>query len=214
MNCRSCKQSVDGDARFCSACGTPLWDEDPAHQIARAYRHELEGNRERAIAAFEEMLDATDDPEHSSAIRKHVGNLHYRLGNLRRARYHLTAARETDPDNPTLLHDLGVVLYHLADFQGAIDALQHALSRDPDLQLAYFWLGNALYHRGMLGEAETAFRELLDRYPNFTVAHFHLGVIYERQGQREAAYDEFQRVLRKNPADAAARHYLEAHAPQ
>ena len=153
-------------------------------------------------------LGSVENTRDLAGVRKHLGNLHFRLGHLRRAKEHLAAACELDATNSTFWHDLGVVQYHSAELDRAITSFQEALTRDPDMHLAYFWLGNALYHRGMKDEAAEAFQELLKRYPNFTIGHFHLGVIYARQGNKQASEEEFRRVLLKNPEHAAARFYL------
>jgi tetratricopeptide (TPR) repeat protein len=210
MICRGCGADIRSQsARFCESCGVSLWDEDPMSRLAHGYRLEVEGRQAEAVRLFEEVLDDTDDAGLHTLVLKHLGNLHFRLGHLRRARRHLASALERDPSNPTLLHDLGVVCYHQADFDGAVTTFRRALANDPDLELAYFWLGNALYHAGCMDEAAAAFRDLLARYPNFTIAHFHLGVIEMRRGHMAQAEREFERVLAKNPKDAAARHYLE-----
>jgi superkiller protein 3 len=208
MNCSRCDQAVPETARFCSRCGLALSRGDPFHQVARAWRLEVSGDFGAAIAEYERLLEASSSDSEKAMVSKHMGNLHFRLGHLRRARIHLSTACELDPANAAFWYERGVVEYHMADFDGAIGSLQEALRRDPDLQLARFWLGNARYHRGDLESAATAFRELVERFPNFAIAHFHLGVIYGRQGRKAEADEEFRQVLVKNPRDAAARWHL------
>ncbi len=208
MNCSRCDSPVNDTARFCESCGTPLMGRDRQERIVHAYLQELAGNIDAAAAEFETMVEEGGEDSASATVRKHLGNLHFRLGHLRRAREHLGRACELQPENATLWHDMAVVQYYAADFDGAIDSLRNALKRDPGLLLAYFWLGNALYHRGDLAGAIKAFRTLIGLHPNFTIARFHLGVIYARQGDKEKAAEEFRRVLLENPEDAAAQFYV------
>lgn len=210
--CPHCSHGVEESARFCENCGAILRRNDPAYQLAYAHRLEMEGRFTESIVEYEKLIDRGGPADQLPAIRKHLGNLHFRMGHLRRAKEHLRAACDADPGNGTFWHDLGVVAYHAAEFDDAIAAFQEALVRDPDLQLAYFWLGNALYHRGRNDEAIEAFRELLDRYPNFMVGHFHLGVLHARRGNIEEAESHFRRVLRKNPEAAAAQFYVSPEA--
>lgn len=206
--CPHCNHQVTEAARFCENCGAILQRNDPAYQVAYAHRLEMEGRFTEAITEYEKLIERGASTHELLAVRKHLGNLHFRLGHLRRAKEHLRAVCDAEPANATYWHDLGVVEYHAAEFDDAIAAFQEALVRDPDLQLAYFWLGNALYHRGRNAEAIEAFRELLDRYPNFMVGHFHLGVLYARGGNIEEAESHFRRVLNKNPEAAAAQFYV------
>jgi len=208
MNCPRCDQAVIESGRYCSRCGLALHQADPLHQIARAWRLELAGDFGAAVAEYERLLLAAATDSERAVVNKHLGNLHLRLGHLRRAREYLVEACRFEPGHAAFWHDRGVVEYHMADFDGAVASLEQALRVDPDLQLARFWLGNARYHRGELEPAATAFRELIERFPNFTIARFHLGVIYRRQGRAAEAEAEFRQVLLKNPGDAAALWHL------
>jgi tetratricopeptide (TPR) repeat protein len=208
MSCRTCGHDARETAQYCEQCGAILRRDDPASQLVHAYRLEVAGKLDEAVEEYERLLEHAPVPSEMAAARKHLGNLHFRLGHLRRAREHLARACESDPGRSAFWHDKGVVEYHAAGFDEAIQSFRIALDLNPDHQLAYFWLGNALYHRGELDEAATAFRDLLDRYPNFTIARFHLGVIYARQGKKEDSEEEFRRVLSKNPEAAAARFYV------
>jgi tetratricopeptide (TPR) repeat protein len=185
-----------------------MTDYDAEGRLAFAMGLELRGEFDKAVQAFEDIVDAGDKGDNEALVRKHLGNLHLRQGHLRRAREHLNVACELEPENATFWHDLGVAHYYLADFDQCVQCMRKALEIDGDLQLSYFWLGNALYHRGDLDDAAATFQELLDRYPNFTIGNFHLGVIYQRQGKEDAAQEQFQTVLLKNPDDAAAQHYV------
>ena len=206
IRCPFCENRGREHARFCDACGTPLSGEHASHVVARGYRLESEGRFAKAIEEYESVLEL--EGTGGRVIQKHLGNLHFRLGHLRRAEAYLADACERDPLNPSLYHDLGVVRYHRGRFNEAVESFQRAVELEPNQHLSYFWMGNALYHEGYFAEAIEAFRELLDNYPNFTVGHFHLGVLYARQGRKEEAIEEFRRVLIGSPEDAAAKYYM------
>jgi tetratricopeptide (TPR) repeat protein len=209
MLCPACDYQGPPDARFCAWCGAILKRDDIARQLAYAFRLEEDGRQGDAVLEYEALAEHPD-LLHRAVVLKHLGNLHFRLGHLRRARRYLSEACTLEPANATFLHDLGVVHYHLAEFEAASDCFEKALRVDPDLQLAWFWLGNSRYLLGHKDEAIAAYRELLDRYPNFAVAHFRLGVIYARAGEKDKAETEFRRVLDKNPEAAVARFYVES----
>jgi tetratricopeptide (TPR) repeat protein len=208
MNCPRCDQPLTESDRYCARCGLALRQGDPLHRIARAWRLEIAGDFGAAVAEYERLLLAATSDSERAVINKHLGNLHFRLGHLRRAREYLGLACQLEPGHAAFWHERGVVEYHMADLDGAVASLEQALRLDPDLQLARFWLGNARYHRGELEPAAAVFRELIERFPNFTIARFHLGVIYGRQGRGVEADEEFRQVLLKNPGDAAALWHL------
>jgi tetratricopeptide (TPR) repeat protein len=200
-----CDSPASDTARYCENCGSVLQNGSQEGQLAQAYLHELSGSFDAAVDIYEALVaEGMNEPD-ASAVRKHLGNLHLRLGHLRRARAHLTAVARRNPANATIWHELGVIAYHMAEFDEAASCFRRALEQDAELQLAYFWLGNALYNRGDFDEACDTFRALVDRYPRFTIARFHLGMIHAHQGEREKAEEEFGRALLKNPADVAAR---------
>ena len=202
-----CDSPVSETARFCESCGSALSGDDLVSRLGQAYRIELSGRLEDAVIEYEKLL-GNDASGGSVVVSRHLANLHFRMGHLRRARKYLVDACGLDESNPTLWHDLGVIDYHLAQFDEAVSALRRSLELDENSMVALFWLGNALYHRGDFDEAVEAFSLLIDRYPNFTIARFHLGVIYGRQGEKDKAAAEFRRVLMKNPEAAAARFYV------
>jgi tetratricopeptide (TPR) repeat protein len=208
MNCHACGHDVSSAAVYCERCGSILRHDDPLNELARAFRLELSGRVDEAIGMYERLLDADLLDEERALVLKHLGNLHFRMGHLRRARGFLDRAVEIAPDNGAAWHDKGAVEYHMADFDDAIHSFRRAIELDPEFQLGYFWLGNALYHRGDLRGAESAYQALLERYPNFTIARFHLGVIYAREGKSDQSAEQFRRLLASSPEDAAARYYV------
>jgi tetratricopeptide (TPR) repeat protein len=209
MKCPHCEHEARDGARFCEACGHALLEDGSFPRIGNAVRLEIQGRLTEALDEYARLIESHASGVQRAAVLKHLANLHFRMGHLRRAKAYLGAAVELDPANGSVRYLLGVVRYHMGEFDQAIEAFRSALSNDPDQHLAYFWLGNALYHRGDNEQAAGAFQELLERYPNFAVGHFHLGVIYARQGKKREAEEEFRRVLRSHPEDAAARFYVE-----
>ena len=213
MKCKRCDSVPRKAARYCDACGSLLVGEDWIGRLAHAHQDEVAGRLDGAAAQYESLLSEVGAAAESAVVRKHLGNLRFRLGHLRAARVQMTRACELDAGNGTFWHDLGVVDYHLADFDGAVSAFRRALDADPNLHLTLFWLGNALYHRGDHEEAARTFGELIERYPNFAIARFHLGVTHARQGLQKLAQEQFRKLLMHNPEDVAARYYVANSGP-
>ena len=105
-----------------------MTDYDAEGRLAFAMGLELRGELDRAVQAFEDIVEAGDRGASEALVRKHLGNLHLRQGHLRRSREHLTQACRLEPNNATFWHDLGVVHYYLADFDHCIECMRKAES--------------------------------------------------------------------------------------
>ena len=88
-----------------------------------------------------------------------------RRGDLAGAERALTEARRIEPDNPTVIANLGLLQASKNDFPAAITSLTAALAADPGLDEARFNLAVVYAKAGRRAEAAAAARELLARLP-------------------------------------------------
>ena len=77
----------------------------------------------------------------------------------------MTEARRIEPDNPTVIANLGLLQASKNDFPAAITSLTAALAADPGLDEARFNLAVVYAKAGRRAEAAAAARELLARLP-------------------------------------------------
>jgi len=207
MTCTRCESPLSETARYCETCGLAVAGDDMVQRLAQAHDEELAGRLVEAARQYEQLLKQVPGGTEYAVVRKHLGNLHFRMGHLRSAREHLARACELDEKNGACWHELGVIDYHMADFRNAITSFRRARSVDENLHLPLFWLGNSLYHIGDLEGAVEAFQQLIERFPNFSIARYHLGVIYTRQGNTKRAEAQFQKLLLDSPEHVAAQFY-------
>ncbi len=132
----------------------------------------------------------------STAINKAVAA--HKQGNLSSAESQYGRLLDILPDNPDLLHLLGLV-YHQ---QGRLDRACSCLDRAAQLQgtssLFYYDLGSAQFHSGQL----TAALHSLERactLQGFPEAHFLSGEIYRRLGRLPDALRQYQRAISLKP---------------
>jgi tetratricopeptide (TPR) repeat protein len=129
-----------------------------------------------------------------TAMRKAVG--HHRSGKLWQARNLYEKILKKQPDNPDVLHLLGVLFSQCGDYGSAVRYISKALHFKPsDVELHYN-LGNALQKKGDLDGAINSFQAALRLNPDLADVHYNLGTAFLGKGQLDEAIDSFQKALR------------------
>jgi len=75
-------------------------------------------------------------------------------------------AVDANPDDPSLVMDLGVTQGKAGAFQAAAESLEEAIQGNPRDVRAYFWLAIALQQLGKNGEARAAYQHFVDVAPS------------------------------------------------
>jgi tetratricopeptide (TPR) repeat protein len=121
---------------------------------------------------------------------------------------HYRAALDRDPDNLSVVENLGLALIEAGKLEDALAMLHRAVNLDPARGDARYRLAAALLKHGdeeeALIEAETAAR----MRPDDPVAHDILGVTRQANGKLEAAKASFERALQLAPGYEDARERL------
>jgi tetratricopeptide (TPR) repeat protein len=75
-------------------------------------------------------------------------------------------AVDANPDDPSLLMDLGVTQGKAGAFQAAVESLEQAIQGNPRDVRTYFWLAIALQQLGQNAEARGAYQHFVDVAPS------------------------------------------------
>jgi cytochrome c-type biogenesis protein CcmH/NrfG len=107
---------------------------------------------------------------------------------------------KTDPNNPSLLAEIGNVYYDAHSFPTAIDYYQQALKLEPSNASIRTDMATAYWYTGDSDSAIAEFNKSLSYEPNKPNALFNLGVV-EWQGKMDvnAAVAAWQKLLSTNP---------------
>jgi tetratricopeptide (TPR) repeat protein len=108
------------------------------------------------------------------------------------------------PDNPSVLHLLGVVLLQLGKYGPAIENIKKSLRLAGNNAEAYNHLGTALKAKGLVDEAITSFRRAIELNPHFADAYFNLGNTLVSAGRLDEAIVNYQRAAVLKPDFFAA----------
>jgi tetratricopeptide (TPR) repeat protein len=133
----------------------------------------------------------------------------YKKGNLREAESLYRKILNKQPNNPDILHMLGLILCQFANYDLAIPYIRKALQfRPANVAGVYCNLGIALQGKGLLDEAITSYQKAIELNPAFAEAYGNLGIALKEKGQFDEAITHYQKAIKLNPASAKAYYNL------
>jgi len=123
-------------------------------------------------------------------------------------------ALEEDPDNVSVMVNLGVAYYNSGQLGDATEQYQDALQIAPDDADIHSNLGAAYVQQNNLEDGLEEDQRAIELDPNLAQAYFGLGVVYDALEQREeaiAAFEKFQQLDEGQDTFASdlAQQYLE-----
>ncbi len=117
-------------------------------------------------------------------------------GNAEKALRILKKCRKTNPADPLIHYNLGVLYYSLGRYDKSAEALQAAVrmgGREPDM---YNQLGLAFDRTGDRKRAVDSYHKALEIDPEFSSAWNNLGVLFFLAGQYSTALSFFRNALK------------------
>jgi len=108
------------------------------------------------------------------------------------------------PEQPDVLHFLGVLCHQRGKSDEAESLIRRALELAPGYVDAHNNLGNVLRDRDRLEEARAAYREAIRLKPDHADAHNNLGVVLKVEGRLDEAVGAYRKAIEidRNHADA------------
>lgn len=120
----------------------------------------------------------------------------HRRGQLDDAEKRYRTLLASEPDDPDVLHLLGVTLCQKGHRHEALASIDRAIGRKPDLAAFHAARGEILRELGRLDEAVDALEEALRLNPSLAVAHNNLGLVHLNAGRPDAALASFDESIR------------------
>ncbi|MEI6150603.1 MAG: tetratricopeptide repeat protein, partial [bacterium] len=117
---------------------------------------------------------------------------------------------KVQPDNPDVLHLLGVMAHQLGDSQAATGLIGRAIAIDAKVSAFHNNLGNVLKSQDRLDEAIASYSKAVWLKPVLAVAHFNLGIILQEEDRLDEAETSYRKVLQINPNYPTAHNNLGA----
>ena len=133
--------------------------------------------------------------ETDQAVLTKLAMAHHQAGRLLEAETGYLTLLKHNPDDPSLLHNLGVLAAEQERTEDAVDYFNRALSIVPDYVSAHFNKGVALRSLGRSKDALQSFRRTTALDPGFYEAHLALANLWMSEGRCDRALDHFARIL-------------------
>lgn len=134
--------------------------------------------------------------------------LNMRGGGDREALSVWEAMSDTQPDNPDVWFNIGVVRHRLKDLSGAESAYRKALELRPDDPDTLNNLGLLLYDQQKYTEALELFQKISSASPNSVDAKVNLGAALLKAGRKAEAIQVWKEVVKANPNNTKVRSSL------
>ncbi|MGH7179678.1 MAG: tetratricopeptide repeat protein [Tepidisphaeraceae bacterium] len=144
------------------------------------------------------MSDLPADPQFSAALELH------RSGRLDDAARAYRGCLDSRPDEPEVLHMLGVVMLQMRKAADAADLFWRAISLNPASPIYHSNLGEALRVTGRLTEARDSIRRAIALSPDLAPLHANLANVLMGLGQTQQAIESWETALRLDPHDKSA----------
>jgi tetratricopeptide (TPR) repeat protein len=130
---------------------------------------------------------------------------HHLSGQLQKAAQVYRKVLETNPNNSTALHLLGVVADQSGETNKAIDLMKRSLRINPNDPACHCNLGLALHNGGEPEEAIACYQKSIQLKSDFVEAHNNMGYSLELLGRFDGAISCYKRAIQLRPG------FVEAH---
>ena len=164
--------------------------------------HKAEQGAKKPSDKAPESRERTIQPALELAVR------HQSAGRLPQAEAICRQILETDPNQPSATHLLGVIARQQGKNDIAVYFFTKALAIEPDYAQAHNHLGNALKDLGRLGDAVASYQKAISSDPDYAEAHYNLGVVFKHRGGLDDAVASYHKAVIVNPDYAKAHHNL------
>ena len=196
IHCRSCGPQMFTTANP-PAAAAPVAAELSERQAALLCLEagealEQKGYRAEAIQQYEK---ARQYDSHGLLTARHLAVLYDLQGESARAEVEYTRALQEQPNDATLLNDMGYFQYRHAHMEPAEMWLRKAVAADPSCRHAWINLGQVLARQGHVQESYEAFAHVLRP----AEAYSNLGVLLAKQGRTAEARNALQQALSLDP---------------
>lgn len=128
----------------------------------------------------------------------------HRAGRLAEAEAGYRQHLAEEPDNPEVLHLLGILRGQLGDMGEALQLVRRAGEIAPDNATCQYTLGEMYVREGALEDASAAYDRARMLNPNLAAAHAGLGQVAFLRGDMESAEQHFRVALRADENDVRA----------
>jgi len=154
------------------------------------------GEYHEAVQAFSNYLEYEENIE----IYSLLSTIYKKMGNEIESWNNLMKAEKLDPENETVLLQIGETYLDLDNYDRAIDYFQKTTNNNPENISAWFQLGRSYEANNESVEAIEAFSNVIELDPDNVLAFFHLAKTYAALAKIEEASRYYEECLSRDPS--------------
>ncbi len=148
------------------------------------------------------------EPEQSANVTLpkaiEIARQHHQQNNFQLAIHLYQQILQAAPNNPTVLHLMGIVHAQIGQYEPAIKWVQNAIEIEPKETHFHASLGNIFWYQDNLNEAKRCYQNALTLDENNPIASHGMGNIQARQNKFDEAIYYYHLALEANPNYAEA----------
>ena len=164
-----------------------------------------QGDYARAVGEYEKAVQLA--PDNLAANRGLVlSNL--QAGRLREAAHAGSAATERWPDDPALLHWVGLVYFKAGQNERALETLQHSAKLDGSHYDIHFDLALVMLTLNQYAPAAGELEKAVQQKPSEVLPHVLLGRAYQNSNRTLQAVEQFKLALHLDPNTKLGHYHL------
>ncbi len=127
-----------------------------------------------------------------------------RCGNLQEAEQLYKLLLQNDPENPDILHSLGVIAHQKGHHDTAVEFIGKAINRNQYVPQFYNTLGIVFEALGKFDEAILAYQQAVFIMPDYAEAYHNMAIAMQSLGQYASAVERCRQAISLGPNDAQA----------
>ena len=175
-------------------------------KIKRHRNKTLTDKNDKKIRSTQETIPMPVEQEKVLTIQEAIDLAvqHHNAGDLPKAEGIYQQILKADPNQPVVLHLLGVIAHQVGKNDISVDLITKALGIEPDYAEAHSNLGNVLKEIGLIDESIVSYKKALAIKPDYAEAHSNLGINLKELGQLSEAVISYRKAIDIKPDYAEA----------
>lgn len=171
------------------------------HWFARGYTYEVQGDKQKALAAYDRAIEL--DPEDADSYNNR-GLLRAELGDPAGARADYDRAIEFSPQDSAAYNNRGLLRAEQGDSVGALADYTRAIELNPEDADPSYNRGLTHHDGGDLHEALADFDRAIALNPAYADAYHNRGILRRDMGNVRGALADFRRAIELAPQNATS----------
>ncbi|MHC4395197.1 MAG: tetratricopeptide repeat protein, partial [Planctomycetota bacterium] len=133
---------------------------------------------------------------------------HHQAGRLQQAEKLYQLVLQTEPDNPAVLHSLGLMAHQTSQYDIAVNLVGRAIAANSQIPQFHNTIGIVFKALGKFQEAIDSYRQAISLQPDYAEAYNNLGIVLKAQRRYAGAIENYKQAIQLEPGFTEAYYNL------